>query len=127
MAAKPMPGKLMIVLGLMTLGVILYLVTAAILSAIIGVALIVGVIAGNDGVRTFLRALAIFQMLWAAIVVFALSSAVSTEAALIAAVFGVGSPAFFFWTLGQDDVREWMFRKNFHIEDEQPPPGTVSL
>ena len=42
---------------------------------------------------------------------------------LFAAILSIGSPAFFIWALGQDDVRNWMFRKNFKLDDDSAPPS----
>ena len=35
---------------------------------------------------------------------------------LVVVVMSVAINAFFIWALGQDDVREWMFRKNFNLD-----------
>jgi len=113
----------MVVVVLMAIGVVLNLVSGAILSAVIGTVLVLGVLAGNDGVRKFLRGLAAIQILWAVIVLASASGKVGSQVLLIAAVFAIGIPALMIWTLGQDDVRDWMFRKNFHIDGDEPPPS----
>jgi hypothetical protein len=117
MSQKQMPGLLVALVGLMGLGVVLNLVSGAILAAIINGALIFGVLVGNNGIRQLLRGIAVLQM---ALAVFALaiaSAVVGSGVWLVVAVFGLGIPAFYFYTLGRDDVRDWMFRKNFHIDD----------
>lgn len=118
MAQKSMPGILVALLLLMGLGVVANLVNGFVLSAVMGGALVFGVIIGNNGVRTFLRALAVLQIALAVFVVAMASVLAGSGVLVIAAIFGVGVPAFYFYTLGRDDVRDWMFRKNFHVDDD---------
>ncbi len=127
MAHKPMPGKLVLVVLWMVIGAIAALATGGIVTAGIQAALIVGVLAGNDGVRTFLRGLAVIQILWNLTLITAAASEThaSTGAIAIFAAFGVGAPAFLVWALGQQDVRDWMFRKNFNLDD--PGSSTPKL
>jgi len=101
----------------MGLGVVLNLVSGGILSAIIGGALVFGVLVGNNGIRQLLRGLAVLQMAFAVFALAIASAVVGSGVWLVVAVFGLGIPAFYFYTLGRDDVRDWMFRKNFHIDD----------
>jgi hypothetical protein len=122
MSQKPMPGLLAVVVGLMGLGVVLNLVSGAIISAIIGGALVFGVLVGNDGVRQFLRGLAVFQAMFAVWMLAMASGRVSSGVFAVVALFGLGVPAFYFYTLGRGDVRDWMFRKNFHIDDDTNIP-----
>jgi hypothetical protein len=117
MSQKQMPGLLVALVGLMGLGVVLNLVSGAILSAIIGGALIFGVLVGNNGIRQLLRGLAVLQMAFAIFALAVASAVVGSGVWLVVAVFGLGIPAFYFYTLGRDDVRDWMFRKNFHVDD----------
>ena len=125
MATRPMPGKLMVVVGLMALGAVMSLAVGGLLSAALEVALIVGVLAGNDGVRTFLRGLAAVQIVWAMTVLASASDLVAAPVLLVAGIIGIGTPAFLIWALGQSDVRDWMFRKNFHLDDGSDPPPTL--
>jgi hypothetical protein len=120
-----MPGKLMVVVGLMALGVVLNLAGGGLVAAAIGAALIIGVLAGNDGVRTFLRGLAAIQIAWALAVLGMASDIVAAPALLVAGIIGIGTPAFLIWALGQNDVREWMFRKNFNLDDDNAPPPSL--
>jgi hypothetical protein len=120
--ARPMPGKLLIVVVLMSIGVMLNLFTGAILSAVIGGALVLGVLVGNDGVRKFLIGLAGVNILWSLIVLLGASGKIEGSVLVIAGVFAIAIPAFMIWTLTQEDVREWMFRKNFHLDDNDQPP-----
>jgi hypothetical protein len=119
MATPLMPRKLVLVVVLMACGAVVNLATGAVVGAAIAAALLVGVLAGNDGVRTFLRGLAVVQILWSAITAFAVASETRTSSRVIAlfVAFGAGVPAFYLWALGQPDVREWMFRKNFKLDD----------
>ena len=126
MAAKTMPVKLLVVVIFMAIGIVINLFTGAYVSAIISTALVLGILAGNDGVRTFLRALAVIQILWAAIVLGSVSGRADVQVVAIAAVFAFGIPIVMIVFLGQDDVREWMFRKNFHLDEgSDPPPPSV--
>jgi hypothetical protein len=117
MSQKQMPGLLVALVGLMGLGVVLNLVSGSIFSAIIGAALIFGVLVGNNGIRQLLRGLAVLQIAFAVFALAVASAVVGSGVWLVVAVFGLGIPAFYFYTLGRDDVRDWMFRKNFHIDD----------
>jgi hypothetical protein len=117
MSQKQMPGLLVALVGLMGLGVVLNLVSGSIFSAIIGAALIFGVLVGNNGIRQLLRGLAVLQIAFAVFVLAVASAVVGSGVWLVVAVFGLGIPAFYFYTLGRDDVRDWMFRKNFHVDD----------
>jgi hypothetical protein len=132
MAKVRMPAKLIVCVVWMVIGAVLNLAGGGLLTAGIEIALIVGVLVGNDGVRTFLKWASLFQ---AGYVVMILgffiheTAIIATRTGIyiiaIAVVFGVLAPLFLFWALGKDDVREWMFRKNFHIDDSND--GTPSL
>lgn len=121
-----MPNKLKLVVAVMILGVALSLVSGAWVSALIGGALTFGVLVGNDGVRAFLRGLCVVQILLAAgLTVFPFLLGAASEldgrtmlALAISTVFGIAMPAYMVWALGQEDVRNWMFRKNFKLDDE---------
>jgi hypothetical protein len=117
-----MPGKLVVVVVLMALGAVVSLIAGGLLSAAFEVVLIIGVLAGNDGVRTFLRGLAAVQILWAMTVLSRATALGANPALLLAGVIGIASPAFFIWALGQNDVRDWMFRKNFKLDDDGSEP-----
>jgi hypothetical protein len=116
MAQKTMPGKLMILVALMAVGVIADLVSGAIVPAAISGALAVGVLVGNDGVRKFLIGLSAVQVLWAGVLLLG-ATAVSSGALVITCAFAIALPLLYIWVLSQNDVRDWMFRKNFHIDD----------
>src|SRR5262245_22923184 len=116
--SKQMPVKLMIVVAVMALGVASSLYVGALVNAGIGAALLVGVLVGNDGVRTFLRGLAALNFAWSLLALVAFAAyAMWSPGWMITLVFGVLNPAFTFWALGQDDTREWMFRKNFKLDE----------
>jgi hypothetical protein len=124
MAKVRMPAKLVLCVVWMIVGAVINLASGGIVTAGIGIALTVGILVGNDGVRTFLKWASLFQAGYTLIVLgfiaseahFAVTGTVIGIFA-IAIVFGVFAPLFLFWALGKDDVREWMFRKNFHIDD----------
>ncbi len=122
MASKSMPGVLVVLVCLQGLGALLNLLSGSLLAAAIGTALLVGILVGNDGVRSFMRGLAVIQILMNVVLMAAAKGAgVSTDRIAIAAIFGVGVPVFIIWTLGRPDVRDWMFRKNFNLDDVPPP------
>ena len=117
MPGKRMPAKLMLIVVLMGLGAILELVGMQLFAAGISVALIVGVLVGNDGVRTFLRAAAAIEALWQIVVLAALKSWGAHGLIVAIALLGIAMNLYFVWALGQEDVRDWMFRKNFHLDE----------
>jgi hypothetical protein len=128
MASKRMPGVLMVVVFLQGLGALLNAVTGALLAAAIATALLVGILVGNDGVRNFMRGLAAIQILMNVVLMAAAKSHGAEVSPLaIWASYGIGIPAFIIWTLGQPNVRDWMFRKNFNLDDvppsDLPPPS----
>ena len=85
-------------------------------AAVLGV--FFGVLVGNNGVRQFLRGIAVLQMMFAVWVLAMASGRLSSGVLAVIALFGLGIPVFYFYTLGRDDVRDWMFRKNFHVPDD---------
>ena len=98
------------------------------LAAAIGGALLVGILVGNDGVRGFMRGLAAVQILMNLVLMAAAQGAKGVGAGQMAiwGFFGIAIPVFIIWTLGQPDVRDWMFRKNFNLDDVPPsdtPPA----
>lgn len=121
-----MPTSLVILLVLLGLGVISNFVSGAIVSAILGAALVVGLIAGNDGVRRFMQGLAAIQIAWNAILI-ARSATAGAETYLIVlwGVVGIALPVFMIWTLGKPEVRDWMFRKNFNLDETLTPPTAI--
>ncbi len=124
MASKSMPGTLMVVVLFQGLGVVLNAVSGSLLSAAIGGALLVGILVGNDGVRNFMRGLAAIQILMNVVLMAAASSNVHVAGSTMAiwGFFGIAVPAFIIWTLGQPNVRDWMFRKNFNLDGVDVPP-----
>jgi len=130
--AKPMPGKLIVTIVFMSLGIAANLVSGGLLGCAIGVALLVGVLVGNDGVRKFLIGLSALQAGWSAFILFGIVS-LSHGRSLrgfeilvigLIAVFSIGFPLVYMWVFTREDVRDWMFRKNFHLDDDasgEPP------
>lgn len=116
MLPSGMPGKLVAVVVLLVVASVLNLLSGALISAGIQAALLFGVVIGNDGVRTFLRGLAGVNILL--IVVLGIPAMQSGGAEVVlGAIIGVAVNVYLIWALGQDDVREWMFRKNFNLDD----------
>lgn len=117
MSAKRMPAKLMVIIILIGLGAVAELVAMQLFAAGVGVALLVGVLVGNDGVRTFLRAAAAIEALWQIVLLAALKSWGAHGLVVTLTLVGIAINLYFIWALGQEDVREWMFRKNFHLDE----------
>jgi hypothetical protein len=118
-----MPGKLralLVVMGLAVLwnvGVGLMGGGTAWVSAVIGVLLAVGVLRGNEGVRTLLIGLAALGLLFGAIgillgLAIAATGSLAGIAVLGGSVIGAGQNAFTIWCLRQTDVQHWMFNKS---------------
>ncbi len=125
MASKTMPPTLMVLVALLGLGVVLNLVDGFIVSAVLGGALLFGLVAGNDGVRKFMQFLAGIQILWNSILIVRAVGA-SAGNYVLWGIIGIVLPAFMIWTLAQPNVREWMFRKNFNLDGvspQDPPPA----
>jgi hypothetical protein len=107
-----MPGKLTVVVVLLGLGILLNLISMSLLSVAFGVALLVGILAGNDGIRRFVIALAWINLALGAFGLVMVLSA-GDSLVLMLAVFGVAQTLFVLWALMQEDVREWMFKTAF--------------
>jgi hypothetical protein len=132
---KSMPAKLMVLVVLLFVGSVLNFVggsTTGIVMAVLQAALAIGVLAGNDGVRIFLRGLAAIQILWV-LVMLAMAVAEASDHHLagsvlgspifwLIALIGLGTPGFLLWALGQHDVRDWMFQRSFRLAT----PGTAA-
>lgn len=113
-----MPTKLVVVVVLFVVAILLNVLGGALVTAGLQGALLAGVLVGNDGVRSFLRGLAAFNILVLGVMV-APELQEGTDAIVLATlVVGVGINAYFIWALGQGDVREWMFRKNFKLDSD---------
>jgi hypothetical protein len=110
--AGSMPGKLAVVIGLMAISVLLNILTTSLISGGIGIALIAGILVGNNGVRLFVKALVWLQLLFQSIGLVAVL-ALNETPLLLASLFSVGISVFVIWTLMQDDVRTWMFKTAF--------------
>jgi len=113
-----MPGKLVVVVVLLGVALVLNIVNGALLSAGLHGALVFGVLIGNDGVRTFLRALAAVNILVVLVMSIPALEALATGSLIAGVILSVGINAYFIWALGQEDVREWMFRKNFKLPED---------
>jgi hypothetical protein len=110
--AGPMPTKLQVVVALLGLGILLNFLTLSLLTAGIGVALLIGILVGNDGIRRFVTALAWINLVIGGFALAMILSAGSSQAVGVA-IFGVVQNVFVIWTLGQEDVRNWMFKTAF--------------
>ncbi len=121
----PMPGKLIAVLVSMLAGVVANFASSAVVSGGIELVLIVGLLAGNDGVRTFLRGFAVILMFW--FVSISVADGTPTQHSLMITGVSLIGPAFLTWALGQRDVRDWMFRKNFKLDVAEAAPSKADV
>ena len=112
-----MPTSLAIILCLLGLGAILNLIRLDVVSAAFGVAMIGGLLVGNDGVRKFMIFLGGIQILWNIILITRDAHTVSTGVVVLWLVIGTALPTLLIWTLSRANVREWMFRKNFKLDE----------
>jgi hypothetical protein len=117
------PTKLAAVILLLALGLVLNLVEGALLVAGIQTALIFGILVGNDGIRTLLRGLALLSILTTVVFSAPALQAGAGPGLVLTAAVAVAVQIYVIWTLGQADVREWMFRKSFRLDDGLSPPG----
>lgn len=132
-----MPGKLRVVVVLLGLNVTLGLISALggsggawLLVALYG-ALLWGILKGNEGVRGFLRVLVALGILWSACrlgFVTLIFAGTVPAVVYLSEGLGIALGAYIFWALGQKDVREWMFRKSFSLDEppEDGPPKAVA-
>jgi len=114
--AGSMPGKLQVVFVLMIIAVVLSVLTSSFISAGIGMALLLGLFVGNDGVRKFVIGLVWLDlMIKAGLVVFVVivSSGKVDMFFILITLVSVSISGFVIWVLGQHDVRDWMFRTAF--------------
>ena len=118
-----MPAALLVVAVLLAVSIVLNLLGAAFVTAGIHGALLFGVLIGNDGVRTFLRGLAAVSILLNVILGAPAFQATSDPMVLFMIVVSVAVNGYVIWALGRPDVRDWMFRKNFNLDDESGPEG----
>ncbi len=93
---------------------------------VIGALLLWGLVKGSDGARTFVTFIAWTNLVMgAAFPLFALTQGrhmpapAVTAALLIVAAVRVAANAFTIWSLRQSDVRDWMFRRAFHLDAGQ--------
>ncbi len=121
------PGKLVVVVVLIGLGILVNLLSGALLSAGIQGALLFGVLVGNDGVRTLLRVVAALNILTVVVMSVPAMQATGSGVVVVAAFMSVGINSYFIWALGQPDVREWMFRKNFKLGEDGQDDGVPKL
>jgi hypothetical protein len=116
-----MPTKLKVLVGLFGVAILLSVLTQSWVSAGIQILLLLGVLKGNEGVRTLLIGAAflgicgnIYALAMAAMIVAgnALPLVSVTVIAMIATgVLGIFECIFFIWCLRQPDVQSWMFKK----------------
>ncbi len=116
-AHQAMPGKLTAVVVFLLVGVVANFASSGLCVGWIGIVLAAGVLVGNDGVRTFLRGLAVIEMFWVATMSFANAKRCPDQHALVddLGLSLIVSPVFMIWALGQQDVRDWMFRASFKL------------
>jgi hypothetical protein len=117
-ARAPMPGKLMLVMGLLALGLIAnFLEQSFIAVAFYGV-MLAGIALGSNSVRTFLRGFAVVAIVLLLILAAPAFDRLGGRGFAIIA-FSILSWGLVIWSLGQEDVREWMFRTTFKIDPDE--------
>jgi hypothetical protein len=137
MSSRAMPSKLKIVVGLMVIGVVLSLLRETYLAAAFGGLLIFGVFKGDHTTRKYLIIVNVIGIVIMAVLIgitvvgFVLHPELSesiplqTKVAGVATlVYGLLEGVFCVWCLQQNDVRDWMFRKSFRLDElgiEMPP------
>lgn len=126
-ATSPMPTSLKIVIGFFGLGCCwdLYVLTTGLGSTIewvrlaIGIAIIVGLVRGNDSVRAIVRGLCVLGVIGGVIVTLRLVAFIGSGPAslvipgLAAGVLAIAGSLFTFFVLGQERVETWMARRAF--------------
>jgi len=128
MNKRRMPGELKVVLGLMAFSILINVVQGAAgngmswVSAALNTLLAVGVLRGNEGVRTLLIGLAALGLLFGALgllggVALAATGSLAGIVVLLASALGVGQNGFMIWCLRQPHVQQWMFNKSLKDVD----------
>ena len=110
--AGPMPGKLKVVVALLGLGVLLNFLSMSLISVAFGIALLVGILVGNDGVRKLIMILAWISLVFSGVSMVLLVS-LGYPLGVALGAFGLAQNIFLIWALKQNDVRDWMFKTAF--------------
>jgi hypothetical protein len=118
-----MPTKLKVLVALMALSIVLDVVNESWVMAVLHALLLLGVIRGNEGVRTLLMLLATIGLLAGGFVLVVAVIALTAGGALgtaVAALFGgavgLGQAAYMLWCLRQADVQTWMFHRSLNLD-----------
>jgi len=125
-----MPTKLRMIVLLLVLALGLDAILLATGDADAGLALLmnglilIGLLTGKDGARTFVIGLSYLSLVSSAafpLYVLLASKHLPSIGPILGLVIGAGlgfaSAAYTIWALKQSDVREWMFRRAFHIAE----------
>jgi uncharacterized membrane protein YadS len=117
-----MPSKLKVLIGLLAVSIVLAVVSQSWFVVGLNALLLIGVLKGNEGVRTLLIGLGFLGICGnAAIMILAamVGTAGNDLIALVVmatGVFGIFQSGFFIWCLRQADVQSWMFRKTMGMD-----------
>jgi hypothetical protein len=130
-----MPNKLRVVIGLYLISAVvdaakLFTGRGGILDLILAAVVLYGLLRGNDGMRTFVIGCAWLNAAFAcgfALLALVAGGAGAVDGVAAAMVLGLAAVAvaeagFVMWVMSQDDVRTWMFRKNFGLDPAGGPP-----
>ena len=123
-----MPKKLAVVVILFLAAIGFSVQQKDYVAAVFSALLLGGVLKGNDGVRKFIIALAVVQILWAGVTLVQIVTLVGMSLptlVLIYAAMNIGVPVYLLWVMSQADVREWMFRKAFNLDPDPIPAATA--
>ncbi len=119
-----MPNKMKLVVVFLILAVGMNVVSLALghggfFAMLLDLCLLGGLLQGNEGVRRFMRSLAVLDMLvlGTGLVMALLLSPVASPPALVALAAGrMVMVSYVYWALGKEDVRDWMFQSAFNLD-----------
>ncbi|MDX9724473.1 MAG: hypothetical protein RBU37_27245 [Myxococcota bacterium] len=122
-----MPKKFMVLLGWMILGIVVSVVLAvqaedasSWVSVAISGLLLLGLVAGSEGVRTWLMFGAGFSVLVGVLGAVLLLSSGRDEAilpAILVLALRVAPSAYMLWCLSRMDVQDWMLRRSLKMDE----------
>lgn len=123
-----MPIKLIVLVLLMSLNVAASVYTGSFVSAVLQMLLVMGLIAGKEGIRRLLIVLSIINagVVLVPVLMMLMGARVSisrsaNEMVLFISLLALAAPLFAVWVLTRKDVQVWMFKRSMGIEGAGPP------
>ncbi|MBX7117240.1 MAG: hypothetical protein K1X64_23180 [Myxococcaceae bacterium] len=110
-----MPNKLKVLISLQVISAFLNLILTKWIAAGVGIALLIGLVKGHEGVRTILIGLnfiGLAVMVFMGIATFSAIGHTVGQIAFGVAMLGVAHTSFSIWCLQQPDVQDWMYKKS---------------